>query len=92
MKGNYMEIRKRLAHIDWVKKKKNKTATEGWDILRGALERDIDSFVSNEKQWKRSKKRHLSKEGFRKMRFNKICGGFINIREMIKIMKFTKKH
>ena len=23
---------------------------------------------------------------------NKICGGFINIRERITIMKFTKKH
>ena len=34
-KGNYKEIRKRLAHIDWNDKMKNKTATECWNILRG---------------------------------------------------------
>ena len=33
-KGNYREIRKNLAHIDWDEKMKNKTATEYWDILR----------------------------------------------------------
>ena len=31
-KGNYKEIRKRLAHIDWNDKMKNKTATECWNI------------------------------------------------------------
>ena len=91
-KGNYMEIRKSLAHIDWDEKMKNKTATECWDILRWELDRAIDSYVPMKKQGKRSKKKHLSKEAFRKMRYKKICGGFINIRERIKIMKFTKKH
>ena len=43
-----MEIRKRLAHIDWDEKMKNKTATECWDILRGELDRAIDS-CSHEK-------------------------------------------
>ena len=33
-KGNYKEIRKRLAHIDGNDKMENKTATECWDILR----------------------------------------------------------
>ena len=91
-KGNYREIRKNLAHIDWDEKMKNKTATECWDILRGELDTAIDSYVPMKKQGKRSKKKHLSKEAFRKMHVNKICGGFINIRERIKIMKFTKKH
>ena len=31
-KGNYKEIWKSLAHIDWNDKMKNKTATECWNI------------------------------------------------------------
>ena len=69
-KGNYREIRKNLAHIDWDEKMKNKTATECWDILRGELDTAIDSHVPMKKQGKRSKKKHLSKEAFRKMRYN----------------------
>ena len=67
-KGNYKEIRKRLAHIDWNDKMKNKTATECWNILRGELDSAIDSFVPMKKQGKRSKKKHLSNEAFRKIR------------------------
>ena len=48
---------------------KNKTATECWDILRGELDTAIDSYVPMKKQGKRSKKKHLSKEAFRKMRY-----------------------
>ena len=47
---------------------KNKTATEFWNILRGELDSEIDSYVPMEKQVKRSKKTHLSKEAFRKSR------------------------
>ena len=46
---------------------KNKTATECWNILRGELDSAIDSFVPMKKQGKRSKKKHLSKEAFRKI-------------------------
>ena len=74
------------AHIDWDEKMKNKTATECWDI-RGELDTAIDSYVPMKKQGKRSKKKQ-SKE-VRKMRYKQNCGGFINI---MKIMKFTKKH
>ena len=36
-KGDYKELRKSLAHIDWNDKLKIKTATECWNILkRGA--------------------------------------------------------
>ena len=45
---------------------KNKTATECWNILRGDLDSAIDSYVP--KQGKRSKKKHLSKEAFKKIR------------------------
>ena len=47
---------------------KNKTATECWNMLRGELDSAIDSFVPMKKQGKRSKKKHLSKEAFRKIR------------------------
>ena len=36
-RGNYEEIRKSLAPIDWNDKMNNKTATECWNILRGEL-------------------------------------------------------
>ena len=48
---------------------KNKTATECWNILRVELDSAIDSYVSLKKQGKRSKKKHLSKEDFRKIRY-----------------------
>ena len=48
---------------------KNKTATECWDILREELDRAIDSYVPMKKQGKPSKKKHLSKEAFRKLRY-----------------------
>ena len=67
-KGDYKEIGKRLAHIDWNDKMKNKTATECWNILREKRDNAIDSFVPMKKQGKRSKKKHLSKEAFRKIR------------------------
>ena len=91
-KGNYKEIRKRLAHIDWNDKMKDKTATECWNILRRELDSATDSFVPMKKQGKRSKKKHLSKEAFRKIRHKQNMGGFINIRERINIMWFTKRH
>ena len=81
-KGNYREIRKLLAHIDGNDKMKNKTATECWNILRGELDSAIDSFVSMKKQGKRSKKKHLSKEAFRKIR---------NKQNMWRVYKHTGK-
>ena len=71
---------------------KNKTATECWNILRGDIDSAIDSFVPMKRQGKRSKKKHLSKRLSERLDINKICGGFINIRERIRIMWFTKRH
>ena len=67
-KGNNNEIRKSLALIDGNDKMKNKTATECWNNLRGELDSAIDSYFPMKKQGKRSKKKHLSKEAFRKIR------------------------
>ena len=47
---------------------KNKTATECWNILRGEIDIAIENYVPMKKQGKRSKKKHLSKEAFRKIR------------------------
>ena len=47
---------------------KNKTATECWNILRGEIDSAIDSFVPMKRQVKRSKKKHLSKDAFKKFR------------------------
>ena len=66
-KGNYKEIRKRLILIDGNDKMKNKTAAECWNIVRGELDNAIDSYVPMKKQGKRSEKKHLSKEAFRKI-------------------------
>ena len=69
-KGNYRvykEIRKSLIHIDWNGKMENKTATECWTILRSELDSAIDRYVPMKKQGERSKKKHLSKEAFRKL-------------------------
>ena len=46
---------------------KNKTATECWNILTGEIDSAIGSYVPMKKQGKRSKKKHLSKEAFRKI-------------------------
>ena len=64
-RGNYEEIMKSLVLIDGNDKMSNKTATECWNILRGELDRAIDSYVPMKKQGKRYKKKHLSKEAFR---------------------------
>ena len=47
----------------------NKTATECWNILRWELDSAIERYVPMKKQGKRSKKKHLSKEAFRKIRY-----------------------
>ena len=49
--------------------KNNLTATECWNILSWELDSAIDSHVPMKKQGKRSKKKHLSKEAFRKIRY-----------------------
>ena len=48
---------------------KNKTAIECLHMLRGELDSEIDSHVPMKKQGKRFKKKHLSKEAFRKIRY-----------------------
>ena len=68
-KGNYKDIRKYLAKLDWNNMLVNKTATECWNILKYEIESTIDKFVLLKKQGKLSRKKHLSKEAIRKIVF-----------------------
>ncbi len=54
-KGNYKEIRKSLAHVDWNGKIKNKTTAECWNILRSELDSAVGRYVPMKKQGKRSR-------------------------------------
>ena len=69
-KGNYKDMRKYLAKLDWNNMLINKTAIECWNILKYEIESIINKFVPVKKtQIKRSRKKHLSKEAFRKIVF-----------------------
>ena len=68
-KGNYKDMRKYLAKLDWNNMLMNKTAIECWNILKYEIESIIDKFVPLKKQGKRSRKKHLSKEAIRKIVF-----------------------
>ena len=68
-KGNYKDMRKYLAKLDWNNMLMNKTATECWNILKYEIESIIDKFIPLKKQGKRSRKKHLSKEATRKIVF-----------------------
>ena len=66
-KGNYKDMRKYLAKLDWNNMLMNKTAIECWNILKYEIESIIDKFVPFRKQGKRCRKKHLSKEAIRKI-------------------------
>ena len=91
-KGNYKDMRKYLAKLDWNNMLMNKTAIECWNILKYEIESIIDKFVPFQKQGKRCRKKHLSKEAIRKIVLNKLCGGFIGVPERKKTMQITKRH
>ena len=58
---------------------KNKTATESWNILKSEIDSVINRYAPMKKQWKRSKKNHLSKEALKK----------IDIQDMWRVYKHT---
>ena len=68
-KGNFKDMRKYLAKLDWNNMLMNKTAIEYWNILKYEIESIIDKFVPLKKQGKRSRKKHMSKEAIRKIVF-----------------------
>ena len=62
-------MRKHLAKIDWNNTLENKTATECCNILKREIGCTVEQFVPLKKQGKRSKKKHLSKEAIRKIKY-----------------------
>ena len=75
-KGNFKDMRKYLAKLDWNQMLMNKTAIECWNILKYEIESIIDKFVPMKKQGKRSRKKHLSKEAIRKIVFKQTIWRF----------------
>ncbi|KAK2146750.1 hypothetical protein NP493_3581g00000 [Ridgeia piscesae] len=72
-KGRYKDMREYLAKIDWNNTLKNKTATECWNILlKSEIDCVVDKFVPLKKQGKWSKKKHLSKEAIRKIKYKQM--------------------
>ena len=71
-KGRYKDMREYLAKIDWNNTLKNKTATECWNLLKSKIDCVVDKFVPLKKQGKRSKKKHLSKEAIRKIKYKQM--------------------
>ena len=72
---------------------KNKTATACWTILRSELDSAIDRYVAYEKARETVRGNICQKRLSESLGRNKLklCGGFINIRERIKITKFTNQ-
>ena len=68
-KGNYEDMRKYVAKLDWNNMLRNKTAIDCWNILKYEIESIIDKYVPLKKQGKRSRKKQLSKEAIRKIVF-----------------------
>ena len=68
-KGNFKDMRKYLAKLDWNNMLMNKTAIEYWNNLKYEIESIIDNFFPLKKQRKRSRKKHTSKEAIRKIVF-----------------------
>ena len=66
-KGNYKYMRKHLAKLDWNNILMNKTEIECWNILKYEIESIIDKCVPFQKQGKRCRKKHLSKEAIGKI-------------------------
>ena len=57
------------ADMDWNDKMKNKTETESWNILKSERYSVPNRYVPMKKQEKLSKKKHLSKEVFKNIRY-----------------------
>ena len=68
-KGNYKDMRKYLAKLEWNNMLMNKTAIECWNILKYEIESIIDKLVPFQKQGIWCRKKHLSKEAITKKNF-----------------------
>ena len=71
---------------------KNKTAVECWNIVSGELDNAIDSYAPKKSKGNGIRRHICQKRLSERLDINKICGGFLHIRERIQIMMLTKRH
>ena len=64
---------------------KNKTDAECWNMLRSELDSAIDRYVPMKSMGNGLRRNICQKRLSERLDINKICGGFIIIRERIKI-------
>ena len=91
-KGNYKDMRKYLAKLDWNNMLMNKTAIECWNILKYEIESIIDKFVPFQKQGKRCRKKHLSKDAIRKIMVKQTMWRVYRRTRKEETMQNTKRH
>ena len=89
---NVKSERKYLAKLVWNNMLMNKTAIECWNILKYDIKSIIDKCVPLKKQGKRSRKKHLSKEGNIKIVFKQTMWRVYDVPERMKTMQITKRH
>ena len=65
-------MRKYWAKIDWYNKLKNKTVTQGWNILKNEIYCMVDKFVPLKTHGERSRKKQLSKDAIKTIKYNHI--------------------
>ena len=90
-KGNYKDMRKYLAKLDW-NILMNTTAIECWNIIKYEIESIIDKSVPLKKQGKWSRKKHLSKEAIIKVVFKQTMWRVYRRPERMKTIQITKRH
>ena len=69
-KGKYKDMTKYLSKLDWNNVMRNKTAIGCWNLLIYEIESITDQFVPLEKQGRRYRKKHLSKETIKKIAYD----------------------
>ena len=89
-KGNYKDMRKYLAKLDWNNMLRNKTAVECWNILKYETESIIDKFVPLKNKGN-SLQRNLLKK-LLKILFNNLRRGFMGAPERMKTLQISKRH
>ena len=65
-------MKNHIVKIDWDNTVENKSVMECWHILKAELEYIIDTFIPLKKVGKRSRKKHISKEVIRKIKYKKL--------------------
>ena len=68
-KGNYKNIRKHLAKLDWKAILNNKSITLCWDAIKFEIDKVINESIPLRLHMKRSAEKCLYREVFRKIKY-----------------------